>query len=78
MTSEQFADALLCAAKNWQNEEGMPEDCKCQLIGDALFDFASRDAGQDKPGILKLWLHEAGCALSEVAALGFDIETVES
>jgi hypothetical protein len=73
MTRAQLADELLCAAKHWQNCESRPEGC-CKAA-DQLFYFANDTAPYHS--LTAMWLHEAGMALSEVCALGYDIDGAE-
>ena len=65
MTKEQKADALLCAAKTWQDGGyvGPVLDFIRPIFMDIEIDGMAL-------GYLDIW---ASCALSEVAALGFDI-----
>ena len=69
---EAIADKLLCAAKHWQNGRGCV-DCECRLTvlyGDHDVFGAVCGNGLGMDG----W---ASAALSEVAALGFDIEEAQ-
>jgi len=66
MTKAQRADALLCAAKHWQNETCRCQDCICGVTCDLLENFPA-ECG------LRGWLIWASAALSEAAALGFSL-----
>ena len=76
MTKIQRADALLWAAKWWQNEQGRDERDE---VSRSTVDFTEKFL-EDIPEIdgydweWDLW---ASAALSEVGALGFDLEDVE-
>lgn len=73
MTKAKKADLLLCAAKHWQNETGSSLH-SCCMGTDGWFDVV-----QGVPTVAGVpgWLVWASAALSEVASLGFDVETVE-
>jgi hypothetical protein len=70
---EQLADALLDAARCWQNETGCDEPKHNREEIADLFDFACRNAPRGST-MEELWLHEAGVALSAVIDLGEDFE----
>ena len=74
MTQEEKADMLLCAAKHWQNGYGVRDwDCPCSHFNEASDIAEDMEEPSPCPGPSFTW---ASCALSEVAALGFDLETV--
>ena len=75
MTRKQRADALLCAAKHWQNENQRGDLCCGQ---DASAKAVLRDVWDDDDTPESwCWDDIASAALSEVAGMGFDLESVE-
>lgn len=74
MTKAQRADALLCAAKHWQNE-GIRGFCGVCIVPcvDLVLDCIGDES---ESGIDWHWLW-ASAALSEVAGLGYELESVE-
>lgn len=69
MTKAKRADALLCAAKHWQsNDSASPHPCCAGK--DGWVDVCLSMSGY---GSFTTW---ASAALSEVGALGFDVEDV--
>lgn len=73
MTKEQRADALLCAAKHWQMGVGRDRCCRDDIEASTVFVLFMECAEPEDAD----WIEFASAALSEVAAMGFDIETVE-
>jgi hypothetical protein len=72
MTKAQRADALLWAAKWWQNEDCCSCHGKISEPIDELLRMVETQVG------LYGWLIWASKALSEVGALGFNLEDVEA
>ena len=70
MIREQRADALLCAAKNWQTIHDCTP-CHCTSIQHLFVDETM--SPMDGWGMDVL----ASAALSEVAGMGYDLESVE-
>jgi len=75
MTKAQRADALLWAAKWWQNERPRPgaRTSKASSFSEVAWDVSTDDIPWPK----SLWLNSASTALTEVGALGFRIEGAE-
>jgi len=68
---EKIADVLLCAAKHWQNENQRGDLCCGQ---DASTKAVLNDVWDDDDTLDSwCWDDIASAALSEAAALGFDL-----
>lgn len=70
MTKAKRADLLLCAARHWQN------DCSASVMIDDIGRW--QDAIDEVMDLVPIQLYcwESAC-LSEDAAIGFDVESVE-
>jgi hypothetical protein len=68
---ERHSNLLLCAARNWQNKtvDGLLDSTVRDIVNNIWLCGAYGDYGN--------WDAIASAALSEVAALGFDLESVE-
>lgn len=77
MTKEQKADALLCAAKHWQNDQWTSSCVFCNTDDICeLYDPADTFSAEFMPQ--QRLIDSASAALSEVAAIGFDIVDAET
>ena len=69
--NEKRADALLCAAKHWQNHVGRPaEEMDLYESIEDLFEAAADASDGD-------WDTEASAAISEAAGLGFELQNAD-